>query len=517
MNVQPRRIPANSVRNTQHKKAVEFKEEKNIQIKSGKSNKSARPTDKEILESIQKHNMIFLSAQPDTPYFHWQVEIYMYQFSEHNIKDRCYVLFGYDGDEPSAEVKRLQALYPTIITYNDGRINKSYVPSIRPYLYKKFFAEYPDLGKHVFIHDSDIFIVTMPNFKKMLEDPKNSYVSDTISYIGYDYLKECCDKYHAKNSKLDSLDLMNKMCDVVGITPQFLKARQKQSGGAQYYWRNMTYEFWDEAETLMTDLYKIMSNYEKTNPSDKHIQKWTADMWACLWLYWKRGDVTIVDKELEFAWAVGTINQYNSNNIFHLAGVTADSKKMFYKGKYNNKSVFDAYNEDRGIFDHIGKSSATKPYTEKLVEYFNRFYAPAKGYLTDDEYFETEEGQQIKEITRDARGEIINKARTERGWFSADRFDVVDCKRFRITCDDIVSVFDGDYVLDDSRKCCGKSVWRDTKNKYIMFHNGATWVVTHKQYEDQIGNNCGGIACNKCEQPYYNDWNVECLVQILCD
>lgn len=479
------------------------------------SKSEARPSDKEILESIRSHNMIFLSAQPDTPYFHWQVEIYLYQFAKHDIIDRCYALFGY-SNEPSAELKRLQELYPTIITYEDDRIDKSYVPSIRPHLYKKFFKDRPELGAHAFIHDSDIFLVKMPNFKKMLEDPVNSYVSDTISYIGYDYLKECCDRYRAKNRRLPQLDIMQKLCSTAKITPQFLKTRQKQSGGAQYYWRNMTYEFWDEAETLMTDLYSVMVQYEKTNPCEKHIQKWTADMWAILWLYWKCGNTTIVDPELDFSWAVGTVDDYNDKNIFHLAGVTAESKKMFYKSQYNNVTVFEAYNKDRGIFDHVGESSATKPYVELLVKYFNTRYAQIKGYLTDDEYYQTEEGKESKLVTRDARGKVISKVRTERGWFSPDRFDVLDCKKFRVTCDDVVSVFDGDYVIDQQTLCCGKPIWRDSDGKFIIFHNGASWVATYKHYENDVGLNSGGIAFNKCDEPYFNDWNVGCLIQILC-
>ena len=43
-----------------------------------------RETDKQVLEAIKKHNMIFISAQPDQVYFHWQVSLYLYQFAKHD-------------------------------------------------------------------------------------------------------------------------------------------------------------------------------------------------------------------------------------------------------------------------------------------------------------------------------------------------------------------------------------------------------------------------------------------------
>lgn len=473
----------------------------------------------DIIGSIRSNGMIFLSAQPDNSYFHWQVELYMYQFSKHNIIDRCYALFGYSGSQPSEEGMRLKKMYPTIMFYKDERKDTTYIPTIRPHLYKKFFKEYPELGKNVFIHDSDIFIVRMPNFKRMLEDSqRRSFVSDTISYIGFNYIKECCKRYKDKYPDLPELDIFDQMCSIVGVSPDIVKSKEKQSGGAQYFYRDQTYEFWDEAEIINEKLYKFLVDYEKKHPIEKHIQKWTTDMWVCLWLYWKIGHDTIVDPDLDFSWATGTVKDYNAKTIFHLAGVTNETKKTLYKAHYNKISIFEAYNKDRGIFDHISETSATKPYTDVIKEYFNTRYAQIKGYLTDDEYFKTEEGIKSKLIKRDVFGKKIGVDDSVRpSFFDKRRFSVINCRKFRITCDENNCNFDGDYVLDLNTIVCKKPIWRSSNNKFLIFHNGSSWVVTYKTYESEIGENKGGISFNKCDEPYYNDWNKECLIEILCD
>ena len=42
-----------------------------------------------------KDSLIFVSAQPDVPYFHWQCEIYLNNFIKLGIpKENIHVLFG---------------------------------------------------------------------------------------------------------------------------------------------------------------------------------------------------------------------------------------------------------------------------------------------------------------------------------------------------------------------------------------------------------------------------------------
>ena len=63
------------------------------------------------LKAIEDANMIFISAQPDTEYFHWQVELYMYQFAKYGICDRSYAIFGYTGANPSEYAVELSKRY----------------------------------------------------------------------------------------------------------------------------------------------------------------------------------------------------------------------------------------------------------------------------------------------------------------------------------------------------------------------------------------------------------------------
>ena len=50
----------------------------------------------------QKYNseLIFISAQPDNKYFHWQVELYLHNFTKFISKDKCYAIFGYQTEPP---------------------------------------------------------------------------------------------------------------------------------------------------------------------------------------------------------------------------------------------------------------------------------------------------------------------------------------------------------------------------------------------------------------------------------
>ena len=242
-----------------------------------------------IIQALRDNNVIFVSAQPDSTYFHWQVEIYLYQFAKQGILDRCYALIGYQGASPSEYSKKLAKKYSCIKLYKDTRKSTEYIPTIRPHILAKFFKDYPQLGKNVFYHDSDIFIPNLPAFDTMLQNGDDTgYLSDTISYIGYDYIKTCSERYKQKHPTLRDLDIFYGMCDIVGIDYDLVKSNEKNSGGAQYFLKNIDYTFWEECETKCIELYDYFLKYEKKYPVGHHIQKWTTDMWVVLWMYWKK-------------------------------------------------------------------------------------------------------------------------------------------------------------------------------------------------------------------------------------
>jgi len=409
-------------------------------------------------------NLIFISAQPDETYFHWQVEIYLYQFAKHGIEDRCYALFGYKN-APSVTALEIAKKYKHVLFYKDERDCKGpdhYIPTIRPHLLKKFFAENPILGASVFYHDSDIFLVRLPRFELMLAD-KINYVSDTISYIGYNYINNCQNRYTAKHPAAADDPLIQRMCDCAEISVDLVKQNEANSGGAQYLLKNIDAAFWIEAESLCQSLYSCMKDYDAKYPIDHPIQSWATDMWVVLWLVWKRGAATRIHSEIDFSWATQTVTDYFKKPIFHLAGVTTKNwEGTFYKGAYTAKNVFKEYARDKTLFDSIRKTSATYEYVKVLKEYAD--------------------GHPIKELTRfllDSKG----------AWSA---------------------------VYQKSEETVfNRPLWRSIDGKYIMFNNGAAWIVTHSQPLEGITRGTGGYASTIRSEPYDGGWNQPCVITVL--
>jgi hypothetical protein len=418
------------------------------------------------LQAITDNNLIFISAQPDEVYFHWQVELYLYQFAKHGIADRCYAVFGYK-DSPSNELIELTKKFNNIVLYKDDRVKTHYVPNIVPHLLQKFFRDYPHLGKNVFCHDSDILLIYLPKFELMLNDDI-AYLSDTISYIGANYIKDCTKRYREKHPQLPENDLLTKMCECISVPENLVEMNEQNSGGAQYLLKNVDSDYWQEVESKSTELYDILKNYETEYPIEHHIQSWTAGMWAQLWLYWKRNKVTQLHKELDFSWGTWSLKEFETYKIFHLAGVTESNRSdKFFKGAYNCKNVFDEYKRDPHIFDHVSPTNATYGYCSHIKEYI---YEHLGG-----EYIDTP--QSVRKFTL-----IANQH------------------------------FDGEYIKDVANTYFDKQIWRRYDNTYLMFYNTTGWVLTATAFECEISKECGGYAFNTAEYPFLNNWNVDCEI-----
>lgn len=430
------------------------------------------------IDAIKKNNMIFLSVQEDRPYFHWQVLLYLYQFAKYgkDISDRCYALIAY-RDKPSAFATNLAKKNPNVKLYKNESKYTDYVPILRPHVLAKFFKDYPKLGKNVFYHDSDIFLVKMPRFELMLNDNIN-YLSDTISYISYAYIKQCSNKYKAEHKDLPDLDIFYGMCKAVDIDPQLVIDNQQNSGGAQYLLKNVDSAFWSDCEKQCQSLYTYLNNYVKKYPINHHIQKWTTDMWTLLWVLWKSGKKTVLHKELDFSWATGTVKDYNSKNIFHLAGITVQNcSDKFFKSKFNQELVFETYLKNPKVFMHINQNSATFEYVKVIKEYMNDVYLPEKGMNIS-----------VLECSKDIDSKMVTK------------FKLHSTKPY-----------DNMYIKDKLKQCCGKNVWRSDDKKFIMFWNGLSWILTYAIYEKEIGPKCGGLIKNSSEYPFLNGWNDETI------
>jgi hypothetical protein len=287
--------------------------------------------------------IVFMSVQPDVPYFHWQVEVMLHNFIKVGINANWIdVIWAYDN-EPSPELKALAERYNNVrFFFYKKRItdNYGYIPILRPDALEQHFTAFPELSKEaVFYHDSDIIFKELPNFEKMLDDDY-WYLSDTVSYIGAKYIR----------SKSDAL--FEGMCKIADIKTDLVDINEENSGGAQYLMKGPTAEYWAYVKRVSLDLYRYMADLEMAerptlteealrtyNP----VQKWCADMWAVLWGAWRLGIETRLDDELCFSWGTSSLHEYEKHKIMHNAGVTSsNSGTLFYKGEFISRSPFDA-------------------------------------------------------------------------------------------------------------------------------------------------------------------------------
>ena len=321
------------------------------------------------------NNIVFVTAQPDVPYFHWQVKIYVHNFTSLGVNPNdIHVVFSTLGNNKLSEAANsLKELGINVHTYKDERTNKTYIPSIKPYLISKWLEQYPQFGNCFFLHDADIIFRELPNFDELLND-NISYLSDTIGYIGYEYIMDCCRRYEKQHPTTNQGQLLQEMCDVIGIDVNIVKDNQLNSGGGQYIIKNTDHKLWEKIYNDSTPLYSQMLDYQKRYPINSgQIQFWTAEMWSVLWNLWLYGIETKITKELDFSWATDNIDVYNKKPILHMAGVTDNLKlTKFYKGEYINIDPIQKLKETPNHFDYIDKNNATIKYIDVMKSFVEK-------------------------------------------------------------------------------------------------------------------------------------------------
>ena len=276
--------------------------------------------------------MKYICAQPATLYYAWQIDVMLHSFVNAgvNLEDVHIVCAIHNEIDPYFDRLMKKYLGVSFSFYEDTRYDNSYISSIRPHILKKHFSAFPELEEEVlFYHDSDIVLTKPLDVDHYIRNGV-CYLSDTISYIGYEYIK----------SKGD--DVLNQMINIVGIDEEVVKQNQSNSGGAQYIIKNVDRYFWYDVEKDSTRLFKEVSETNRRkkeeSPEYHEIQIWCADMWAVLWNLWKRKKQTKVVKELDFSWATTSTEMWHKNAIYHNAGVTSVMNNMFYKGKYMSET-----------------------------------------------------------------------------------------------------------------------------------------------------------------------------------
>jgi len=321
------------------------------------------------------NDIIFVTAHPDVPYFHWQTKLYIHNFIEKGINPKkIHTIFStINNNNLSEGAIELKNYGINVHTYKDERKIKSYIPSIKPYLISKWLEEFPENGKCFFLHDADIIFRTLPNFEELLNDDI-CYLSDTIGYIGYKYIIDCCNRYEKQHPTSEKGQLLKEMADVIGINVEKIKENQENSGGGQYIIKNTNYKLWEKIYEDSTPLYRQMLNYQKRFPINPgQIQFWTAEMWSLLWNLWLSGYKTKITKELDFSWATDSIEIYEKKPILHMAGVTDDLKTTkFYKGEFINVDPIQKLIEDNNYFDYVDNKSSTIKYVEVIKSFVEK-------------------------------------------------------------------------------------------------------------------------------------------------
>ncbi|KGE16125.1 hypothetical protein [Sphingobacterium deserti] len=286
-------------------------------------------------------NVLFISAQPDTPYFVWQIELQLFNFRSFGIiRNNIHVLFAFDAVAgPSRDVLKLSELYAgwaRFYFYEDSRSTPKYISSIRPHIIAKHFYHNPDLSKRIlFYHDSDVLFSRLPTFKPEEINSPVCYVSDTSSYFGTSHIK-----------KAGGDVLLGKMCEIVGLDKQMLEQEDENTGGAQYIIKAVDVNFWRKVEADSEALYCLLRDanldlWKGRYPSKRErkgevndIQPWCADMWAILWNLWIIGKKVEIHQELKFTWPYSPIEDWYKSPIQPYAGVTSEEQLSFKKNNY---------------------------------------------------------------------------------------------------------------------------------------------------------------------------------------
>jgi hypothetical protein len=281
----------------------------------------------------------FLSAQPAIDYYAWQIEVQIMNLMLNGYDpEQINVVSGYQDNIPECWLK-LRSTYSSVkfFFYEDTLGDCKYLPAIQAHILKKHFKEHPDNTPYFFV-DADFIFTRYLDFTPYLNDD-NWYFSDTISYIGYNYIV----------SKGE--EVLDAMCSVVGISKELVKSNQENSGGAQKLMKNLTHEYWEMVEKYSFELYDVMMQLQhvRNDGSNHGIQAWTASMWAELWTAWKLGIDVVVPKEFDFCWATCNIKRWDQVSFFHNAGVMSDKDGMFHKAKYMDKYPF---NYDEVVSEH---------------------------------------------------------------------------------------------------------------------------------------------------------------------
>jgi len=288
-------------------------------------------------------NLRYICAQPRLVYYAWQVEVMINNFIKHGINpNNIDILVAWNPNDDTSKPETIEMWNKLATHYNmvrfffyeDTREKPiNYISSIRPNIIKQHFRKHPELQyEAIFYHDCDILFTKKPNFDQFLDDDIWC-LSNTNSYINYDYIMS------------KGQDVYDKMCEIVKMPKMIPKLLNNHSGGAQYILKNVDWTYWDkverDCENLFYEITQLNIQKKIEDPNYHELQIWCADMWAVLWNAWTKGHETLVVDEMDFCWATDSPNRWEQTTIYHNAGVTCSCGGKFYKANYRDSLPYN--------------------------------------------------------------------------------------------------------------------------------------------------------------------------------
>ncbi len=268
--------------------------------------------------------MKFIIPIPDAPYYLWQALVQMTNFRELGYEEDAHYPIIYFG-QPSALLMRLwesDDLRCYLHAYPDTRADRSYSPSMKPWLMGKFFEQFPEEAASVYNYLDPDCVFTRPMDFTPFEADDRWYGSDTRSYTGAQYIRE-------KGEQL-FLDL----CAIADVPPEDVLTHDENSIGAQYFVKNAPADFWFEVERKSVVAYRHMVETAELYHPPGHefpIQAWAAEMYMQQYETIRAGFTPVASDLMRFCWANAPIEAWDTHPYFHDAGQPTENGRDFCK------------------------------------------------------------------------------------------------------------------------------------------------------------------------------------------
>lgn len=263
-------------------------------------------------------------SQPALQRYKWELDTVI--TSIRGLTDTPIVLLFIDYDHSVIDHFRDRYKNLEIHYWTDGRDDPSYPANSRPWLMWQYLLQDRSREHCRYVQiDSDVIFREWPDLSGM-KDASTLYGSDCGGYIDHQYLI----------TRKQGEQIVKSIANIVGISEQLIK--DTAGAGAQFVHTGASADMWKEVYEKSNTLWHYLE------PLDSDIQKWTAEMWAQLYVFAKYGYTAKIEKELDFCRPTDPIKMWELTKILHNAGVVGEGAHgLVYKGKYIESSPF---NED---------------------------------------------------------------------------------------------------------------------------------------------------------------------------